>query len=49
MATCIEKSREFGENPFVEDNTEPSLNRNILEGVTTRVYHPERMMKLVGQ
>ena len=31
------------------DNTEPSLSRNSLEGVTTKTYHLDQMMKSVGQ
>lgn len=37
---------EFGES--LTANTEPSLGRNTFEGVETRTYDPERIMKSVG-
>jgi hypothetical protein len=41
------KSREFREPP-TGITSEPSLSGNRLEGATTRVYNPERIMKLIG-
>ena len=38
---------EFGEG--LTANTEPSLGRNAFEGVETKTYDPERIMKSVGQ
>ena len=33
---------------LLRENPEPSLTRNSLEGATTRVYDPDRIMKLIG-
>jgi len=41
----MSKQGEFGES--FTANTEPSLGRNAFEGVETKTYDPDRIMKSV--